>query len=255
MIQDKKQEACVLPQETQRTLPKSIRALHSLWCSGCHHRLLRRWQAIPLRPPDHWRLYRPISQRNWSSSSWCFTFIAFAFWTDLQQNRPTPAAAAEEPIANERRKFSNWWEQVLDLDGGVTCVEELERVKERLESLRSELPEWINRFYTASCSSSASSSLSSAAACGESVCPAKATGTQSGQLVTMADEDEWIYGELSEIDGACYLWFWFCISCFLSVLVQWFVRCLETQWEFSTCNSFLWRGFVMNEYFWVWLKK
>lgn len=32
-----------------------------------------------------------------------------------------------------------------------------------------------------------------------------ADGPQSGQLVTMFDEDEWIFGGLSEIDSASYL--------------------------------------------------
>lgn len=134
-------------------------------------------------PPD-------ASHSSHSHSELIFNRIA-----QLQQQQQKKS---QLPMKDE--EFTDWWEQELDLDEGVTCVEELGRVKERLESLRSKVLERINRFYTAS-----SSSSSSAAACGKSVCPPEAMGTQSGPLVTMADEDEWIYGELSEIDSACYL--------------------------------------------------
>lgn len=144
-------------------------------------------------PPD-------ASHSSHSHSELIFNRVA-KLQQQLEVVKQQQKKKSQLPMKDE--EFTNWWEQVLDLDEGVTCVEELERVKERLESFRSKVLERINRFYTAS--STSSSSSSSAAACGKSVCPPKTISTQSGPLVTMADEDEWIYGELSEIDSACYL--------------------------------------------------
>lgn len=54
----------MLQQEAPRSLQKSIRALHSLRCSGRYHRLLRRRQALRLWPPDRRYRHQPVSRRQ-----------------------------------------------------------------------------------------------------------------------------------------------------------------------------------------------
>ncbi|KAJ8626788.1 hypothetical protein MRB53_020095 [Persea americana] len=101
----------------------------------------------------------------------------------------------DDDVVNEKQQLQlpsnefngcEWGDQVFNLGEGVDqSIEELMQLKRELEGLREKVKVRMK---------DKSTTTSSAA-----------DGPQSGQLATMFDEDEWIFGGLSEIDSASYL--------------------------------------------------